>query len=78
MFKNAAFLHPASGISPHYAYLTWVKSIGAHVVETSMGAGAFKTGKPSNTDVLLLDPFMSRIVCGERENARIGESDEPD
>jgi len=62
---KATFLYPASGISPHYAHLTWAKSIGAKVVETPMGIGLFDYGKIKGSDLLLLEslycaPFARR------------------
>jgi len=49
------FLYPASGISPHYAHLTWAKSIGSRVVETPMGIGFFNLNKLKGSDLLLLE-----------------------
>lgn len=65
MFEKAAFLYPASGISPHYAHLTWAKSIGARVMETPMGIGFFDLDKLQGSNLLLLEslycaPFAKR------------------
>ncbi len=52
---RTTFLYPASGISPHYAHLTWAKSVGAKVVETPMGMGPFDYGKIEGSELLLLE-----------------------
>jgi len=62
---SVTFLYPASGISPHYAHLSWAKSIGARVVETPMGVGFFDLNKLHGSDLLLLEslycaPFARR------------------
>jgi glycosyltransferase involved in cell wall biosynthesis len=62
---NITFMYPASGISPHYAHLSWAKSIGARVVETPMGVGFFDLNKLQGSDLLLLEslycaPFARR------------------
>lgn len=48
-------MYPASGISPHYAHLTWAKTVCDRVVETPMGFGRFDYGKIKNSDLLLLE-----------------------
>jgi len=65
MVTRVTFLYPASGISPHYAHLSWAKSIGARVVETPMGVGFFDLNKLQGSDLLLLEslycaPFARR------------------
>ena len=62
---NIAFLYPASGISPHYAHLTWAKSVCTRIVETPMGIGFFDYDKIRDSDLLLLEslycaPFAKR------------------
>jgi len=65
MVTRVTFLYPVSGISPHYAHLSWAKSIGARVVETPMGVGFFDLNKLQGSDLLLLEslycaPFARR------------------
>ena len=52
---KATFLYPASGISPHYAHLTWAKTVCSRVVETPMGIGFFDLDKIRGSDLLLLE-----------------------
>ncbi len=52
---KATFLYPASGISPHYAHLTWAKTVCKKVVETPMGFGRFDYSQLEGSDILLLE-----------------------
>lgn len=62
---KATFLYPASRLSPHYAHLTWAKSVCSRIVKTPMGIGFFDLDKIRVSDLLLLEslycaPFARR------------------
>lgn len=56
---KATFMYPASGISPHYAHLTWAKSVCTRVVETPMGIGFFNQNKLQGSNLLFLESLYS-------------------
>ena len=65
LMGKITFLYPASPISPHYAHLTWAKSLNARIIKTPMGFRFFDNNKIPDSDILLLEslyclPFAKR------------------